>query len=70
MEVQENQRRRQGGNMKNKKFGNFEVSKYGMYYNVGDCSLEEEDIENLRKALKEYDKRKKCRKQNKGGTPQ
>ena len=39
------------------KFGNWEVGDYGINFFVGWCSLEDEDIENFRKALKEYDKR-------------
>ena len=44
-----------------KKFGNFTVNKWGMDYYVGYCSLEEEDIKNLEKALKYLKKVRKTK---------
>lgn len=44
---------------KNKEFGVWEVSDFGMYYDVGSCALEDTDIEDLEKALRELKRRKK-----------
>ena len=49
--------------MKDKRFGNFRVSGKGRYvsldYFCGWCALDCGDVEDLRKALEEYDKRSK-----------